>query len=172
MGQVKTRIGTLILTAVCTLFLAQSVYSQNDQRPNPDAVRSRILELKKKRLIDMLKLSSDQEQKFLSIYDEAQKRIDEAKKAMDGKIEQLQQALRKGNDSEITTLTDELIRSYENLTAMQKERVKQLKPMLTHEQYAKLLMFELRFPEVLQKLMMRRGMNNNPEKDAPAPSTK
>ncbi len=151
----------IALLASCLLCVASPVlYAQKDGQ-DPEKIKSRIMEMKAKKLVEMLDLSGDQKTKFLATYEESQHNIDDAKKYLDAAVRKLNKILKDGSDSEISAATDELLKNYDALVTAQKDRITELKPLLSVEQYAKLMMFEIRFPDVLQRLIMRRGLINN-----------
>ncbi len=139
---------------------SQLVFAQKDA-PDPEKIKSRIMEMKAKKLVEMLELSGDQKSKFLADYEAGQRNIDDAKKYLDLAVRKLNKMLKDGSDAEIAAATDEVMKNYDALVSAQKDRITQLKAQLSVEQYAKLTMFEIRFPDVLQRLIMRRGMINN-----------
>ena len=128
---------------------------------DPEKMKLRVMEFKKKKLSEVLDLSTDVQEKFLTQYLAGQEKIDDAKKILDEKVRTLHQAVKKSNAAEITNGTDELMKAYEALNAAVKNRVVSLKPILTREQYAKLMMFEIRFPEVLQRMIFKRGLGKH-----------
>jgi len=155
MMQVKIFMMLAMFTISGSMLKAQDVMSDE---PKNEMVKERVMQLKKAKLLDMLDLSSDVADKFLVQYNAGKKKIDVAKKALDDAIKDLNQTVKnKGNQSDIINKTEQVLKYYDSWLTAARERITMLKPLLNAEQYAKLMMFEIKFPEVLQKLIMIRN---------------
>ncbi len=163
MGMVKRLGMTIVIALLLHTVPAGAQGFAPKGGPDVDRIKNRILEMKSKKLVELLQLSGDQKTKFLSVYEAGQQNIDDAKKYLDAAIRKLNKVLKEGSDVDISTATDEVMSNYDALVRAQKARITELKPLLNVEQYAKLTMFEIRFPDVLQRIIMRRGLLNNSE---------
>ncbi|MBX7154509.1 MAG: hypothetical protein U0Y96_11755 [Candidatus Kapaibacterium sp.] len=154
-----TPVNTLLTLFVsCMLITSSFAQDMMQDETRGEQIKERVMQLKKAKLLDMLDLSSDVADKFLVQYNAGQKKIDAAKKALDDAIKDLNQTVKnKGSQSDITNKTEIVLKYYDVWLSAARERITMLKPLLNAEQYAKLMMFEIKFPEVLQKLIMMRN---------------
>lgn len=154
-----TPVNILIAIIVgCTFITSSFAQDMMQDEPRGEQIKERVMQLKKAKLLDMLDLSSDVADKFLIQYNAGQKKIDAAKKALDDAIKDLNQTVKnKGSQSDINSKTEIVLKYYDVWLSAARERITMLKPLLNAEQYAKLMMFEIKFPEVLQKLIMMRN---------------
>lgn len=149
--------------AICIVLLLSSVVYAQDfmneaEGGKAEEIKERVMQFKKIKLLEMLKLNGEAADKFIVKYNDGQKKIDDAKKQLDDAIKDLHQAVKRGAaQSDITTKTDNVARLYDAWNNATRDRVAVFKSMLTPEQFAQLMMFEIKFPEVLMKMIIRKG---------------
>lgn len=120
--------------------------------------KQRIMDFKVMKLIEILNLSGEASDKFMARYRDSQLKVDEAKRQLDIASGDLQNLVKfKGKSDELAQKTDAALRAQQNYFSALIERVNSLKPILNQEQFAKLVAFEIKFPELLQKFMMNRA---------------
>ena len=150
---------TLLLTVVAALALPSIADAQPRDRPErrQERLHERIQDLRKVKLLDLLDLEGDQVEKFFAIYNKYEDKIADAKKQIDDAARELQGAI--GNDAseaELGKLTSELrdrIRAMEQLI---EQRFDDSRKVLTPRQYAQYVVFEARFRDELQRMILDR----------------
>ncbi|MCS6999933.1 MAG: hypothetical protein RML15_02415 [Bacteroidota bacterium] len=118
----------------------------------------RLAQFKKLRLIEILNLDESTAEKFFVRYNEGQKKIDQARQAMQQSVRQLEEAIRaNAPDAELNAKSEQVIKQIQQVTQAIIERQTAVRPLLTAQQYAKLVVFEVRFMEALQRVLQQRG---------------
>lgn len=144
----------LALFATCpTSTNAQS----RERRGGEERLRERIQDLRKVKLLDVLNLEGDQVEKFFAVYNSYEDKIDEAKQGIDAAARDLQGAI--GNDAseaELTKLTSALREQIRTMERLIEQRFDDSKKVLTTRQYAQYVVFEARFREELQRMILDR----------------
>lgn len=146
----------LILPAATALAFAAAAPPAQAQMP-PKA-KERVEMLKRTRLTDVLYLNEQEAGKFFAKYDQLNKKAEDAREAMRAAVEDLEHAVQKKSD-DLVKKSDAVFdkqTAYNNAII---EKLRALKPLLTDEQYAKLVIFEHNFPLQLQKMLMKRARN-------------
>jgi Spy/CpxP family protein refolding chaperone len=146
------KLAALLLVVVASV----TVLAQPD-RPG-DKAGQRLAQFKKLRLIETLELDEKTAEKFFVRYNEGQKKIDEARKQLREAVRQLDDAVRaKVSDTELKSKSDQVIKRVQEFSTAIVDRLESVRPLLNPEQYAKLVVFEVRFTEALQRALMERG---------------
>lgn len=140
--------------------LAQPDMFDDDRRPrggDPAMMRQRIEDLRKLKLMDILALQGDQVEKFFAAYNPQQKATLEAKDAMDAASRAVWEATeRKAPAAELDQL---LVKLQSSVTALQRAveaRQEAVRKVLSTEQYARYVVFEVRFRDELDKMIIKR----------------
>lgn len=140
--------------------LAQPDMFDDDRRPrggDPAMMRQRIEDLRKLKLMDILALQGDQVEKFFAAYNPQQKATLEAKDAMDAASRALWEATeRKAPAAELDPLLIKLQSAVTTLQRTVEARQEAVRKVLTTEQYARYVVFEVRFRDELDKMIMKR----------------
>jgi hypothetical protein len=148
---------TCKLAALLLVVVAPAAVLAQPDRPG-DKAGQRLAQFKKLRLIETLELDEKTAEKFFVRYNEGQKRIDEARKQMQEAVRQLDDAVRaKVSDTELKSKSDQVIKRVQEFSTAIVDRLESVRPLLNPEQYAKLVVFEVRFTEALQRALMERG---------------
>jgi len=150
-------------TTLITLFILLSTFNVSaqgwldDDQPDRSKMRQRVEDLRKMKLLDLLDLKDDQVEKFFAVYSKHQKRIMELRDEVQTSAKNLQSMLKKGaTDAELATATAEVRKNIKQLEQSVEDRFDAIKPVLSQKQYAIYVVFESRFQEELQKLIVDR----------------
>ena len=142
------------------ILLISGTFSYINAQP-PRKALERIAQIKKSKLIEILNLSEENSNKFLSKYTAWEKKILEQKKAVDETSADLEASLRKGDGKdELIQKSQKLLDAQQNLQNMNTDKLKAMREVLNDVEYAKFLVFEDRFPKELQRMILKkqRGM--------------
>ena len=125
--------------------------------------KERIKQIKKMKLLEILKLDEAEADKFLVKYSSWENKIEDQKDIIDNTSDDLFDAI-KGDASieDIKKLSQKLLAEQEKFSNMQIEKLKAMKEILDDKNYAKYLVFEDRFFKELSEMMMKRGMGQGP----------
>lgn len=117
----------------------------------------RLAQLKKFKLIETLDLDEATAEKFFVRYNEGQRKIDRARRDLRTAIEELQAAIRANvSDAELNAKTQSAMKALQELSSATLERLESVRSLLSPQQYAKLVVFEVRFFEHLQRALLER----------------
>jgi len=124
----------------------------------PKRAKERISTLKKVKLLEVLDLDESTSEKVLLKYNAWENKIEDQMKKIDEVEEDLVKAIKKGNKEDIKNISSKFEKERDKIVQIAMERDKDMKSILTDEQYAKYLIFEKRFRRELgEQLMKRRG---------------
>ena len=124
----------------------------------PKRAKERISTLKKVKLLEVLDLDESTSEKVLLKYNAWENKIEDQMKKIDEVEEDLVKAIKKGNKEDIKNILSKFEKERDKIVQIAMERDKDMKSILTDEQYAKYLIFEKRFRRELgEQLMKRRG---------------
>lgn len=155
MNRILSIIIIAILSAVGSSIGAQA--QPGDGGPKREKMRQRIEDLRKVKLLDILDLKGDQVERFFAVYNKHQDRFHEFQVKIDGAARELQGAIsRSASDAELTEKTNELRRLIRELEKTIESRFDDVKPILSARQYAQYVVFEARFRDELQRMIMDR----------------
>jgi len=136
--------------------------SEMDAQPKGKP-KERIKQIKKMKLLEVLKLSEEEADKFLVRYTSWENKIEDQKEILDKTSDDLFEALKDdASIDEIMKLSQKLLTENEKFTNMQIDKLKAMKEILDDKNYAKYLVFEDRFFKELSEMMMKRGMGQGP----------
>lgn len=129
--------------------------------------KQNIAQLKKLKLIETLDLDEQTAEKFFVRYNSEQKKVDEATRAVNESLRQLEQALQKKSaPDQIRQLTDQTLDKRMQLYSAITERYRSVRSVLNEQQYAKFLVFEQRFQEQLRRTILDAKRDAKKEADA------
>ncbi|MBU3742876.1 MAG: hypothetical protein FGM24_11450 [Candidatus Kapabacteria bacterium] len=124
---------------------------------DPAAMRQRIEDLRKLKLMDVLSLQGEQVETFFGTYNPLQKGMLDAKDAMDAASKALWDATeRKAPAAELEKLTSDLLARMTTFERAVNARHDGVRKVLTTEQFARYLAFEARFRDELERSILRR----------------
>lgn len=128
-----------------------------DGAPKREKMRQRIEDLRKVKLLDILDLKGDQVERFFAVYNRHQDRFHEQQMKIDAAARDLQGAIGRGaSDAELGEKTLALRNLIRDLEKTIESRFDELKPILSTKQYAQYVVFEARFRDELQRMIMDR----------------
>jgi len=157
------------ISRAVVLFAIAAVTVGAQPNPRDDKAAQRLAQFKKLRLIETLDLDEKTAEKFFVRYNEGQNKIDQARKDLREAIRQLEDAARaKVSDSELNAKSDQAVKRMQDFAAAVVERLNAVRPLLSPEQYAKLVVFEVRFTEALQRALIE-GRTPRPGDGPPRP---
>lgn len=122
-----------------------------------ERLRERISDLRKVKLLDLLDLEGEQVERFFAVYNRFEDKIQSSKEAIDEAARDLQGAI--GNDAsgaELGKLTESLRSKIRAMEQLIEERFDESKKVLTTSQYAQYVVFEARFRDELQRMVLDR----------------
>lgn len=120
--------------------------------------KERITKFKKMRLLEVLDLDEQTSNKFLSKYNSAEKLIGEKRDKLQDAILDLEYLLhKKAKKEDIQKQSQIVMDAQRDLMNTMFEQQKEIKSVLSDEQFAKYLIFENRFREEIQKFLIRRA---------------
>ncbi|MGC8748924.1 MAG: Spy/CpxP family protein refolding chaperone [Candidatus Kapaibacteriota bacterium] len=138
---------------IAIVFAFTSAYSQPAFR-----AKERIAEFKKMKLLEVLELDEKTSEKFLAKYNAAEKAIREKQDKLDEAILDLEYLIRKkASKEELAKQSQKVMDLQRDFANTMFEQQKEIKSVLTDEQFAKYLIFENRFRERLQQAIIQRA---------------
>jgi hypothetical protein len=147
-----------ILFAFLSSFNYSTAYLQNNQ------IKDKINQLKKIKLIDILRLDENNVDKFFARYGEQERKVEEQRLLLKNSINQLELAIHNNAaEKEIQQLIQNIHHKDIALVNATIEKQKALKSLLDDQQYAKLIVFEHQFMTKLQKALIDKKKKNNYE---------
>lgn len=148
----------VILFAFLYSFNYSTAYLQNNQ------IKDKINQLKKIKLIDILRLDENNVDKFFARYGEQERKVEEQRLQLKNSLNQLEQAIHNNAaEKEIQQLIQNIHHKDIALVNATIEKQKALKSLLDDQQYAKLIVFEHQFMTKLQKALIDKKKKKNYE---------
>jgi hypothetical protein len=148
---------TLIRRTIFFLFLS-CFLMLSFATAQPERARERIQQMKKMKLLDVLKLNEQEADKFIVKYSAWENKIEDQKGIVDKVSDDLFELLRNdGKGEEVSRLSNSLLAERKKFMNMELDKLKAMKEVLNDVQYAKFLVFEDRFLKELGRMMMQRG---------------
>ena len=147
----------ILFTFLCS-FNYSIAYPQNNQ------IKDKINQLKKIKLIDILRLDENNVDKFFARYGEQERKVEEQRLQLKNSLNQLEQAIHNNAaEKEIQQLIQNIHHKDIALVNAMIEKQKALKSLLDDQQYAKLIVFEHQFMTKLQKALIDKKKKKNYE---------
>ncbi len=135
------------------VFSISNLYSQPAFR-----ARERLGEFKKLKLLEILDLDEATSTKFLAKYNAAEKIIQEKHQILQDAILDLEYLIRKkASKDEIAKQTQKVMDAQKDFSNTMFEQQKEIRSVLSEEQFAQYLIFENRFRERLQQAIIERA---------------
>ena len=120
-------------------------------------MRQRIEDLRKVKLLDVLNLQGEQVENFFAIYNRNQEKFHELRQEIDSKSKALQGAIEEeASDSELMSKTKQLREAIRQLEKSIESRFDDIRSVLSTKQYAQYVVFESRFRDELQRMILDR----------------
>lgn len=153
----------LLVSLVC---LIGSVSAQGwmDDEPDRDKMVKRVEDLRKMKLLEVLDLKEEQVEKFFAAYNKHTKRILELRDKVQKDAAELQNMIKKGaSDADLAGASMSLRNTLKDLGQEYDARFESVKPTLKVNQFASYVVFEARFYDELQKMVMKRLRKHRPD---------
>lgn len=151
--------GMMVLACLLT---ATVLFAQSER----GKAHQRLAQFKKLKLIEVLDLDEQTAEKFFIRYNEGQKKIDQARLELQQLVRELQDAVSaKVSDAELSAKSDQVVKRMQQFAQAITERLTAVRPLLSPQQYAKLVVFEVRFTEALQRTLLQRAKPGVRERD-------
>jgi predicted nucleic acid-binding Zn-ribbon protein len=147
MKHLNFRIMTIILFALSYLIATAQP---------PMHANKRMETLKKMKLLEVLDLNESESNQFLAKYDSWADKISDERKKLQNIREELADAV-KGKDDNIKAISTKFENQLNQIHTIMKQRLEDFRKMLSDDNYAKLLIFEMEFPRKLQDEIMNRS---------------
>jgi Spy/CpxP family protein refolding chaperone len=147
----------LAVMPVALMVLSAAPLMSADDLPSPEKMQQRIEDLRKVKLLDILDLKGDQVEKFFAVYNKHQKQHEKLRQDIDAKSKELQVMIEKGaQDAELSIRVEELRKLVRDMGKAMDQRFDEIKSVLSTKQYAKYVVFEARFRDELQRMIIER----------------
>lgn len=129
----------------------------DDGESYQDRMREKVEDLRKMKLLEVLDLKDDQVEKFFAAYNKHTKRILDLREKVQEDARELQSMIKKGApDADMVSATTNLRNTMKELGQEFDARFESVKPTLKLNQFAKYVVFEARFQDELQRMVMKR----------------
>lgn len=141
----------IIIISVSVSLNAQRKHDRKHQVPD------KILQLEKIKLIETLEMDEETTLRFFSRRSEFERGMDKIQKAIDEKLNKMQQVVNSDNvqDEELKTEIEELNLMHQKLDKNKTDFINSLNDILSYEQIAKMVLFERRFKEELRRAIFK-----------------
>ncbi len=131
----------------------------NEQRESDAAkAKQRVAQLKKLKLIETLDMNEQTAEKFFVRYNAEQKKVDDAIKALNDAMRELDKLLsqdpKKVAPEQFKPLSDVVLEKQAQMQTAVSERLRSIRSVLDERQYAKFLLFEQKFQEQVRKTLL------------------
>lgn len=138
---------------ILTFFTFAAPFAFGQLPPN---AKERVNNLKRVRLSDILGLRGSEADNFFAKYDQLQMKVDAARNTLREAVAELERATQKKSE-DINKKGETVFEKQDAYNNTIADKIRALKPLLTDEQYAKLIIFEHNFPLHLQKMLIKRA---------------
>jgi hypothetical protein len=146
----------ILLIASGSSVLAQRNFDRREGPPNKK-LRQRIEDLRKVKLLDVLDLKGDQVERFFAVYNDYTDRIEKVRIKIDESSRDLQSAIvADASEAEIKKLTKQVRDHIRDMGSLIDKRFDEVQPILSSSQFAQYVVFESRFRDELQRMILDR----------------
>lgn len=157
----KTLIKALTLFLLIAVFSAYTASAQ----PSPKA-KDRIIQAKKMKLLEVLDLDEATSEKVLAKMTIWEKKLSGKRDAIENAARELHFSLQgKVSKDEIIKKTQAFTNAQDDFMSTVKEKMSDMKSVLSDVEYAKYVLFEDRFAKEIQRMIMKRMKNHGPGPD-------
>lgn len=167
----KTFYFRVSIALLMSIFLAGAVYAQPGDGPrNFERAKQRLMTMKKINLIEVLNLSEEKSDKFLSKYTANENKVMEISNNIDEATQDLHKLLesKTAKSSDLKQKSEAIIKLQDDLNAAVKVKFNDAQSILSEEEFAKFVVFERRFQDQLRKHIMKKppiGKPGNPDNE-------
>lgn len=148
----KTYMKSIVVVGIALCCIGSSDTCSLLAQPALNA-HQRILQFRKLKLIETLALDDQSADKFLLKYSSADKKLEDARKALHASLRDLDEAIKR-KTGRIKELTDESLKRQTEVTLATSDMIQSMRSVLDEERFAKFLVFEAQFTEQMRKALM------------------
>ncbi len=132
----------------------------------PHKARERICQMKKMKLLEVLDLKEEKADKFIVKYSSWENKLEDQRENIEKASKKLMEGLDEGaSESKIEELSENLLKEQREFFELHIKKVKDFENLLSPEKYAKLLVFENRFPKELGRMLMKHRGRGRPPRE-------
>jgi len=151
-----------ILIIIASMIIVGMLAINVSKSEPPFRAKERIEQLKKIKLLDLLELDEERSAKFLSKYNELDRKSEELKLEMEHETEVLELLIKSdASKEEISKQTTKVIDMQQKFHKSLNDKLKEIKPLLSEIEYAKFVVFESRFHDEVRKIIMKNYRNKH-----------
>lgn len=130
----------------------------------PHRAKERLDMIKKMKMLEILELDEAKGEKFLLKYNVYEQKIENLHKEMSDVSVKLRKAIRNKSEDQYKDLSNKVIDQQQQLFDVQIEKFKVMKEILTEEEYAKYILFENHFPNMIRRYLADPDRRDRPDK--------
>ncbi len=147
-----------LCSLLLALFMVMNFTVINAVAQDGAKMREKVEQLKKVKLIKILDMDEATAEKFFARYNVYENKVNAAFKEVQQAVAELNSRIdRKAPDAEIKSQNDIVLQKQNALHAQVDEKLKAMRSLMTEEQYAKFIVFENQFTQLLREILQRRG---------------
>lgn len=152
----------LVMSLVTTLLVWGAAPQNVVAQPNKADLQEKIMNLRKVKLIEVLDLEGNEVEMFFSVFNTFEKRHVEVRRTLDDATRDLKRAIDDGaSESELKPLTTKVLTRVAALEELVQEQFRAVEKVLRPSQYARYVLFETRFRDELQQMLVERMRMQN-----------
>lgn len=145
---IKFYLSSIILLVIACTLLAQPAFNGS----------KRLQQIKKMKMLDELNLNEETGDKFLLKYNAWENKLEETHEEFSIATKELRLAIDKNaDDATLSEKTSKFIELQEKLHKIQQDKMQDMKEILTKEEFARYIIFEVEFHRRIKELMIEGG---------------
>ncbi|MBM4178792.1 MAG: biliverdin-producing heme oxygenase [Ignavibacteria bacterium] len=156
-------VSKFLLVIMALMAMSVSVLAQEDDAApmSREDMQTRIEDVRKMKLIDLLQLKDEQVEKFFVLYNSTHSVVLQRLRDMNDAAEKLKRMSR-DNDTKLQLQIDAMQKATKDLHAAVEQRNARMKDVLSLHQYGTYLAFEAKFQDELAKVLIKRAKEKGP----------
>ncbi len=152
-----------ILLMAVFIGLAAGVWQEADAQTR--RARERIEMLKKMKMLDVLNLDEKTAEQFIIKYNASENKVEKLREQLHSAMKDLRYALHQDqHDAEIKKLTDKLLELNKKTDHAVQEKAENIRKILSVNEFARYVLFEVRFHKELREMLFRHRRENMMER--------
>ena len=155
-------LGAFLFSALFTAQMTAQTPAGQPQQEGQGKAKQQINQLKKLKLLEDLDLDEATAEKFLVRYTAEQKKVEDARKALDDAMRDLDKASHSStqNAEQVKQLTENALKKHSTLQTTTTDMLQGLRSLLSEQQYGKFMVFESKFQEQVRKALLEIKRDN------------
>jgi len=156
-------VSKFLLVIMALMAMSVSVLAQEDDAApmSREDMQTRIEDVRKMKLIDLLQLKDEQVEKFFVLYNSTHSVVLQRLRDMNDAAEKLKRMSR-DNDTGLQLQIDAMQKATKDLHAAVEQRNARMRDVLSLQQYGTYLAFEAKFQDELAKVLIKRAKEKGP----------